>query len=147
MCFVFISEQRATCATYSINWLVFITEMKSVYSAVRTGSLNRAVCASSLKGNELLVKYSIDHFYITDFPLCVCCTWRQTNTYILVLNCRVRSCEMNLLVCAVCTLEKKNSLYKAHLVLSLEAILYSKALWTEVCIPISHPPDTFRPSV
>jgi len=28
--------------------LVFITEMKSVYSAVRTGSLNKAVCASSL---------------------------------------------------------------------------------------------------
>ena len=39
MCFVFIWEQTATCATYSINWLVFITEMKSVYSAVRTGSL------------------------------------------------------------------------------------------------------------
>jgi len=30
--------------------LVFITEMKSVYSAVRNGSLNKAVCASSLKG-------------------------------------------------------------------------------------------------
>jgi len=30
--------------------LVFITEMKSVYSAVRTGSLNKAVCASPLKG-------------------------------------------------------------------------------------------------
>jgi hypothetical protein len=30
--------------------LVFITEMKSVYSAVRTGSLNKVVCASSLKG-------------------------------------------------------------------------------------------------
>jgi len=28
----------------------FITEMKSVYSAVRTGSFNKAVCASSLKG-------------------------------------------------------------------------------------------------
>jgi len=28
--------------------LVFITEMKSVYSAVRTGSLNKAVCASSI---------------------------------------------------------------------------------------------------
>ena len=28
----------------------FITEMKSVYSAVRTGSLNKAVCASYLKG-------------------------------------------------------------------------------------------------
>ena len=54
MCFVFISEQTATCATYSINWLVFITEMKSVYCAVRTGSLNTAVCASSLEGLILL---------------------------------------------------------------------------------------------
>jgi len=50
MCFVFIWEQTAICATYSINWLVFITDMKSVYSAVRTGSLNKAVCASSVKG-------------------------------------------------------------------------------------------------
>jgi len=39
-CFVFIWEQTATCATYNINWLVFITEMKSVYSTVWTGSLN-----------------------------------------------------------------------------------------------------------
>jgi hypothetical protein len=30
--------------------IVFITEMKSVYSAVRTGSLNEAVCAPSFKG-------------------------------------------------------------------------------------------------
>ena len=50
MCFVFIWEQTATCATYSINCLVFITQMKSVYSAVRTGSSNKAVCASSVKG-------------------------------------------------------------------------------------------------
>ena len=35
---------------HAINWLVFITEMESVYSAVRTGSLNEAVCASSVKG-------------------------------------------------------------------------------------------------
>jgi len=42
MCFVFIWEQTATCATYGINWLVFITEMKSVYSAVRTGFLSKA---------------------------------------------------------------------------------------------------------
>jgi len=53
MCFVFIWEQTATCATYSINWLVFITEIKSVYSAVRTGSLNKAVCSSSLKVNHV----------------------------------------------------------------------------------------------
>jgi hypothetical protein len=43
MCFVFIWEQTATCATYIMNWLAFITEKKSVYSAVRTGSLNKAV--------------------------------------------------------------------------------------------------------
>ena len=63
MCFVFISEQTATCATYCINWSVFITEMKSVYSAVRTGALNKAVCAWALKGDQYswvlrtLVKY------------------------------------------------------------------------------------------
>ena len=50
LCFIFIWEQTATCATYSVNWLVVITEMESVYCAVRTGSLNKAVCASSLKG-------------------------------------------------------------------------------------------------
>ena len=33
----------------NIKCLLFIKEMKSVYCAVRTGSLNKAVCASSLK--------------------------------------------------------------------------------------------------
>jgi len=28
MCFVFISEQTATCATYNIKWLVFAREEK-----------------------------------------------------------------------------------------------------------------------
>jgi hypothetical protein len=32
----------------------FITEMKSVYSAVRTGHLNEAVCAPSFKGSLVL---------------------------------------------------------------------------------------------
>ena len=54
---VFIWEQRATCATYSINWLVFITEMKSVYCTVRSVSLNKAVCASSLNGKMFWVKF------------------------------------------------------------------------------------------
>ena len=31
VCFVFISEQTATCATYNINRLVFITEKKGVF--------------------------------------------------------------------------------------------------------------------
>jgi hypothetical protein len=50
MCFVFIWEQTANCATYIIYWLVFITEIKSVYCAAWTGSLNKTVCASSLNG-------------------------------------------------------------------------------------------------
>ena len=60
MCFVFIWEQTVTCATYSINWLVFITEIKSVYSAVWTGSLNKAVCASSLKG----LKHNLNSWHL-----------------------------------------------------------------------------------
>jgi len=43
MCFVFIAEQRVTFALYNINGLVFITEMKSVYCAVWTGSLQKTV--------------------------------------------------------------------------------------------------------
>ena len=52
LCVLYLSENkpRLVCATYSINCLVFVTEMKSVYCAVRTGSLNKAVCASHLKG-------------------------------------------------------------------------------------------------
>ena len=47
---VAISEQIVTFVLYNANVLVFITKMKSVYCAVRTGSINKAVCASSLKG-------------------------------------------------------------------------------------------------
>ena len=71
MCFVFIWEQTATCATYSINWLVCITQMKSVYSAVRTGSLNKAVCASALKGRRVLmikIKYSTFNYILYYCP-------------------------------------------------------------------------------
>ena len=49
LCVLYLSQKKtATSAAYNIKWLVFITEMKSVYSAVRTGSLNKAVCASSI---------------------------------------------------------------------------------------------------
>jgi len=41
-CFVRISEQTAAFAVYSINWLVFIALVESVYSAVRTDSLYKA---------------------------------------------------------------------------------------------------------
>jgi hypothetical protein len=36
MCFVWIKEQTATFAVYKINRSVFVTEMESVYCAVRT---------------------------------------------------------------------------------------------------------------
>jgi hypothetical protein len=39
MCFVRISEQTATFALENIKSLVFITEVESVYTAVRTQSL------------------------------------------------------------------------------------------------------------
>jgi hypothetical protein len=39
MCFVRISEQTETFALYNIKRLIFITEVESVYSAVRTESL------------------------------------------------------------------------------------------------------------
>jgi hypothetical protein len=47
---VYIYLRTPKCATYTRNWSVFITNKKSVYSAVRIGYLNKAVCASSLKG-------------------------------------------------------------------------------------------------
>jgi hypothetical protein len=34
-----MSEQTATFVLYSIKWLIFMTEVDSVYSAVRTESL------------------------------------------------------------------------------------------------------------
>ena len=48
--FVQISEQTATFVLYVINWLVFITVVESVYSAVRNDSLYKADYVSSLKG-------------------------------------------------------------------------------------------------
>jgi hypothetical protein len=41
MCFVRISEQTAIFALENIKRLVFITEVESVYSAVRTESLHK----------------------------------------------------------------------------------------------------------
>ena len=90
MCFVFIWEQTATCATYSINWLVFITEMKSVYCAVRTGSLNiweqTATCAT----------YSIN--------------WLVFITEMKSVYCKVRTGYLNKVVCV----SSLKGLYSCH---------------------------------
>jgi hypothetical protein len=42
VCSVRISKQTANSALQNINWLVFIVLVESVYSAVRTGSLDKA---------------------------------------------------------------------------------------------------------
>ena len=83
MYFVFIWEQTGTCATYSINWLVFITEIKSVYCAVRSGSLNKVVCASSL----MLVPVQTIHYLSKDFQSLVVSLHSKlrTSTYSLCL--------------------------------------------------------------
>ena len=47
---LFIEEQTVTFDTYIINSLVFITEKKSVYRAVRIGSLNKTITVTFLKG-------------------------------------------------------------------------------------------------
>jgi len=41
-CFVWISEQTVAFAVYMINWMVFITMLGSVHSAVQTDSLYKA---------------------------------------------------------------------------------------------------------
>ena len=46
MCCVFTAEQTTNFALDNLKSLVFITNMKSVYCAVRTGSLNNTVYAS-----------------------------------------------------------------------------------------------------
>ena len=43
---------------------MFITEMKRVYSAVRTGSLNKAVCGSSLNA-KTWSRFAVYDFYVT----------------------------------------------------------------------------------
>jgi hypothetical protein len=51
MRFVWTSEQTAIISLYSINWLVFITETKCVYCAIRTESLtfnNSTFCPYSV---------------------------------------------------------------------------------------------------
>jgi hypothetical protein len=42
-CYIHISEQTATFVLNIINWLVFITVVESVYSAVRTDSLYKEI--------------------------------------------------------------------------------------------------------
>ena len=50
MGFVWLSEQTLTFALNAINGLAFITEVETVFCAVRTESLRKTDYVSSLKG-------------------------------------------------------------------------------------------------
>jgi hypothetical protein len=51
LCVLHLSENKQRLVPFALkNWFVFLTEKKGVYSAVRTGPLNEAVCAPSFKG-------------------------------------------------------------------------------------------------
>jgi hypothetical protein len=51
LCVLYLSENKQRLLPpYKINWSIFITKNKSVYSAARNGYLNTALCSSSLNG-------------------------------------------------------------------------------------------------
>ena len=80
MCFVWISEQTAIISLHKINWLVFITETECVYSAVRTGSLCKAVWDSSLKptGHVMHHQFNIQQLHVLPaLYLCVLCEFQN----------------------------------------------------------------------
>jgi hypothetical protein len=88
LCFVFIWEQTATCATYSINRLLFITEMKSDYSAVRTGDLNKAVCVWGFLwfSSALRPGYTMQSRDTASTPLLRLSAWKKSRTPSLRLS-------------------------------------------------------------
>jgi hypothetical protein len=53
MCFVFTLEQKAMCVNYIKNWMGFITEMESIYSAVRTVPLTLSLPINPLTPNDI----------------------------------------------------------------------------------------------
>jgi hypothetical protein len=65
MCFVRVSEPTATFALQNIKRLVFITEVESVYSAVRTESLYKTDTLRLYRVKPLLLRSS--HHYIACF--------------------------------------------------------------------------------
>jgi len=74
MCFMWISEQTAIISLYNINWLVFVTETKSVYCAVRTG------CSTLIQVNFSRRSTFCPH------TVFMCFVWISEQTAIISLN-------------------------------------------------------------
>ena len=74
-------RKTATCATYSINWLVFITELKSVYWLVQTGSLNKVQCCSPQIRSNLMVNKWCCFYSVTS----VHALWHSLSQWLLLV--------------------------------------------------------------
>jgi hypothetical protein len=111
-CVLYLSEKKTRLLPY-INWLVFITEMKSVYCVVRTGDLNKAVCACATYSiNWLLFIAEMKSVYCAvrtgslNEAVCACATysinWLVFITEMKSVYCAVRTGSLNKAVCFVC---------------------------------------------
>ena len=104
MCFVWIWEQTAIISLYSINWLVFITEMDCVYCAVRTGSLYITIETPVV--TVCTTRFNI--YNATSCPhsvyMCFVWIWKQTAFIFLYnINWLVFITETECVYCAVRT--------------------------------------------
>jgi len=114
MCFVWIWEQTAIISLYSINWLVFITEMECVYCAVRSAWQLGLIVV--FKGLSAIFLGRVRH----EVPSCYCrgrlgktghlvITWHKsdsTESWISYVNYTVRNCLCPYAVC--CAQQNKN---------------------------------------
>ena len=109
MCFVWIWEQTAIISLYSINWLVFITEMECVYCAVRTGSLYiilrsaHTVCFVWIWEQTAIISlYSINWLVFITETGCVYCAVRTGSLYTASLTFSNSSfCPHSVFMCFV----------------------------------------------
>jgi len=62
LCVVWISEQTAIIPQYNINCLIFVTETKCVYRAVRTGSLT--IIPPKPSGRYMYHQFNIQQSYV-----------------------------------------------------------------------------------
>jgi hypothetical protein len=92
MCFVWIWEQTAIISLYSINCLFFITEMESVYCAVRTGSLYiiQVMCFVWIwEQTAIIFLYSNNWLVFITETECVYWAVRTGSLYIIQVMCFV----------------------------------------------------------
>ena len=95
MCLVWLSEQTANASLYSSNWLVFITETQSVYSAVRDKRLNEFLVIFCLGSNTVAVCCYL-HETVSSKVVTVTPSWhsvhRCQSLLLSVTTCKITKC-------------------------------------------------------